>query len=31
MIKYYLIFLGIMSLIAFIAYGVDKRKSKKKK
>ena len=31
MIKYYLIFLCIMSMIALIAYGVDKRKSKKNK
>lgn len=31
MIKYYLIILGIISFIAFIAYGVDKRKSKKQK
>ena len=31
MIKYYLVFLGVMSLIAFISYGADKRKSKKQK
>jgi len=28
--KYYLIFLAIVSLVAFISYGIDKRKSKKK-
>ena len=31
MILYYLIFLALMSFIAFILYGVDKRKSKKGK
>ena len=31
MIVYYLIFLAVMSLIAFILYGADKRKSKKGK
>ena len=30
MILYYLIFLVVMSLIAFILYGADKRKAKKK-
>ena len=30
MILYYLIFLAVMSLIAFILYGADKRKAKKK-
>ena len=28
--KYYIIFLCVMSLIAFIAYGIDKKKAKKK-
>ena len=31
MIKYYVAFLAIISIIAFISYGVDKRKSKKNK
>lgn len=30
MILYYLIFLAVMSLIAFILYGADKRKAQKK-
>ena len=30
MILYYLIFLAVMSLSAFILYGADKRKAKKK-
>ncbi|MBE6543521.1 MAG: DUF1294 domain-containing protein [Ruminococcaceae bacterium] len=31
MIKIYLIIIGVISFIAFISYGVDKRKSKKNK
>lgn len=30
MILYYLIFLAVMSLIAFILYGADKKKAQKK-
>ena len=29
MIKYYLLFLALMSLVAFIMYGVDKSKAKR--